>query len=242
MINGDRRGLNWGAGGGWQDGTAGVWPDWLEVQFNGPQLIEQIDVFSVQDNYTAPTVPTLSMTFTKYGLQDFAVEYWTGSTWQAVPGGSVLNNTSVWREFHFAPVMTPRIRVWVTRALGSRSRLIEVEAYAVWGSVNEAPTVTLTRPAPDSAFPVATPVVLEATATDVDGAVSQVDFYANGSLVGTDTTPQTGVFAATFAPALAGTFHDNRGCERRSRRIRNVVSSHGDGHTTFRSNQRGAGG
>ena len=62
VINGDRRGLNWGAGGGWQDGTVGVWPDWLEVQFNGPQLIEEIDVFSVQDNYSAPSAPTPSMT------------------------------------------------------------------------------------------------------------------------------------------------------------------------------------
>ncbi len=45
MINGDRRGLNWGSGGGWNDGTANGWPDWLEVQFNGPQTIDEIDVF-----------------------------------------------------------------------------------------------------------------------------------------------------------------------------------------------------
>ena len=50
VINGDRKGLSWGSGGGWQDGTDGVWPDWLEVQFSGPQTIEEIDVFTVQDS------------------------------------------------------------------------------------------------------------------------------------------------------------------------------------------------
>ncbi len=110
-----------------------MWPDWLEVQFSGPRTIEEIDVFSVQDAYSAPAEPTLGMTFTKYGLQDFVVEYWTGSAWAPVPGGSVVNNTRVWRQFTFAPVTTSRIRVWVTRALGSRSRLIEIEAYATAG-------------------------------------------------------------------------------------------------------------
>ena len=77
VINGDRKGLSWGSGGGWQDGTDGVWPDSVEVQFSEPRTIEEIDVFTVQDAYTAPSEPTTGMTFTKYGLQDFDVEYWT---------------------------------------------------------------------------------------------------------------------------------------------------------------------
>ena len=32
-INGDRQGLNWGAGGGWNDGTQNAGPDWIEVAF-----------------------------------------------------------------------------------------------------------------------------------------------------------------------------------------------------------------
>src|SRR5688572_22025137 len=31
-IDGDRKGLNWSDGGGWADGTPGVFPDTLEVQ------------------------------------------------------------------------------------------------------------------------------------------------------------------------------------------------------------------
>jgi hypothetical protein len=34
-IDGDRKGLSWGNGGGWNDGTPDSWPDWLEVDFAG---------------------------------------------------------------------------------------------------------------------------------------------------------------------------------------------------------------
>lgn len=30
---GQRRGLNWNAGGGWRDGTPATFPDWLQVTF-----------------------------------------------------------------------------------------------------------------------------------------------------------------------------------------------------------------
>ena len=222
VINGDRKGLSWGSGGGWQDGTDGAWPDWLEVQFSGPRTIEEIDVFTVQDSYTAPSEPTIGMTFTKYGLQDFDVEYWTGNAWEAVAGGTVLNNTRVWRQFVFSPVTTSRIRVFVSRALGAKSRIVEVEAYAVWGSVNQLPTVALTSPANGTVFDLSASVPLQATASDVDGSVSRVDFYANGVIVGSDTTSLAGIFATTWTPTVAGTYSveavatDDRGGARTS--------------------------
>ncbi|MEO7192521.1 MAG: S8 family serine peptidase [Vicinamibacterales bacterium] len=128
-INGDRRGQNWGAGGGWNDGTPDAWPDWLEVDFNGAQTIGEIDVFSVQDNYAAPGEPTTSMTFSLYGLSNFSVEYWTGTQWVSVPGGIVTGNTSVWRQVTFPDLTTSRIRVWVSAAGRTWSRIAEVEAY-----------------------------------------------------------------------------------------------------------------
>jgi hypothetical protein len=129
-INGDRRGVNWGAGGGWNDGTPNTSPDWIEIAFNGPKTIDEIDVFSMQDNYASPVEPTPAMTFTWYGLRAFEVQYWTGSAWAAVPGGSVANNTLVWRQFSFPPITTTRIRVFITGALNGYSRVMEVEA---WG-------------------------------------------------------------------------------------------------------------
>jgi hypothetical protein len=130
-INGDRKGQGWGNNGGWNDGTGNAWPDWLEVQFNGAQTIDEIDVFTVQDNYQSPVEPTATMAFTLYGVRNFTVQYWTGSAWQTVPGGAVTANTLIWRQFTFAPVTTTKIRVHITNGLGSYSRLTEVEAYAV---------------------------------------------------------------------------------------------------------------
>jgi hypothetical protein len=128
-INGDRKGLSWGNGGGWNDGTPGTWPDSLEVTFNGTKTITEVDVFSVQDNYTSPVEPTPAMTFTSYGLTDFTVEYWDGAAWQTVPGGVITGNTLVWRRLTFAPVKASKIRVTVNNALGTWSRITEVEAW-----------------------------------------------------------------------------------------------------------------
>ena len=74
-INGDRKGLNWGAGGGWCDNTQSVWPDWLEVDFNGLKTIDEINVFSMQDSFNSPLEPTKTMTFASFGLRTFQVQY-----------------------------------------------------------------------------------------------------------------------------------------------------------------------
>jgi subtilisin family serine protease len=222
LTNGDRKGLGWGSGGGWADGTSNMWPDWVEVQFNGTQLIEEIDVFTVQDNYAAPSDPTPSMTFTQWGVRAFVVEYWTGTGWQPVPGGVVSNNSHVWRQVSFVAVATSRIRVSISEGLASNSRLTEIEAYAVLGSQNLAPSVTITSPSSGASFPVSNPVVLDATATDDDGTVSQVEFYANAVLVGTDSTDVGGSYSVTWTPTLAGTYTltavavDDRGAMRTS--------------------------
>jgi hypothetical protein len=76
------------------------------------------------------------MTFSLYGIRDFQMQYWTGSAWATVPGGSVVSNSQVWRQFVFAPITTTRIRVLVTFAAGSWSRITEVEAWTPAGGGN----------------------------------------------------------------------------------------------------------
>jgi hypothetical protein len=127
--NGDRKGLNWGSGGGWNDATSGSYPDWLQITFSGVQSIGEIDVFTVQDNFSAPVDPTSSMTFTQYGITAFQVQYLSGSAWVDVPGGNVTGNNLVWRRFTFAPVSTSAIRVLVNASLNGYSRIVEVEAW-----------------------------------------------------------------------------------------------------------------
>ena len=129
-INGDRKGLNWNAGGGWNDANANAYPDWLEIAFAGSKTIGEIDVFTLQDTPANPSEPTEAMTFALSGITNFNVQYWNGTAWVTVPGGSVAGNNKVWRKFTFAPVTTTKIRVLVNGSLENFSRITEVEAFS----------------------------------------------------------------------------------------------------------------
>ena len=62
-----------------------------------------------------------------------------------------------------------------------------LDSYAA-GATNAAPQVSITSPASGSSFNSGTVVNVSATATDEDGTISQVEFFANGSAIGTDNT------------------------------------------------------
>jgi RHS repeat-associated protein len=206
-IDGDRKGLNWGFGGGWNDETAATYPDWLQVDFSRMQTISEIDVFTIQDNYTRPLPPTPLMTFSRYGITAFQVQYWTGSAWQDIPGGKVSGNKLVWRRFMFAPITTDRIRVVVNAALDNYSRIVEVEAWAIAAMPsNIAPKINLTAPGLDAAFAAPATVQLSAEASDADGSVSKVEFYRDDTLVATVTKPVDGTYSYSDANLPAGTY------------------------------------
>lgn len=56
------------------------------------------------------------------------------------------------------------------------------------GTSNVPPTVSLTAPSNGSSYPSGTSVTVSANASDVDGSVTQVEFFANGSSIGVDLT------------------------------------------------------
>jgi len=128
-IDGDRAAVNWGAGGGWNDGTRATFPDTLEVDFPASKLINEIDVYTLQNNWTTAGEPDLSTPATGEGILDFDVQYWNGTAWVTVPNGSVTSNDKAWRQFKFDVVTTTRIRVVVNNARNNYSRIVEVEAY-----------------------------------------------------------------------------------------------------------------
>ena len=122
----------WGYGsGGWNDATPNVFPDWIEVDFGGLRRINWINVFTLPDDYKNAPEPDLEQTFSRYGITDFDVEYWTGRSWRTVPGGAIRGNRNVWRMVSFPVLATNRIRVVVRNALGGASRITEIEAFHV---------------------------------------------------------------------------------------------------------------
>jgi glucose/arabinose dehydrogenase len=208
VNNGDRRGLNLANGGAWADETENNFPDVLQINFNGTYTVDEIDVFTVQDNVAAPDEPTALMTFTQWGITAFQIEYWNGSTWLEVPAANITGNNLVWRHFSFAPVATNAIRVVVTAALNGHARITEVEAWtAASGSPsNLPPTVNLTSPVNNSMVDAPVSVSLSAMAADQDGAISKVEFYRDAMLIATVVTPVAGAYIHTDANVGVGTY------------------------------------
>ncbi|MFM8359796.1 MAG: metallophosphoesterase, partial [Verrucomicrobiota bacterium] len=68
---------------------------------------------------------------------------------------------------------------------------------------NQPPSVSISSPTTGSGFNTGEAILVAATALDSDGSVAQVDFFANGSPVGSDTTAPFGV---SWTPGTAGSY------------------------------------
>lgn len=171
VIDGDRKGLNLTSGGGWRDDTPGVFPDWVQVEFSSAATIDEINVFTQQDTWWAPIEPTESTNFFNNGITSFEVQYWNGTTWITVPGGSVTGNLKVWRRFTFTPVTTDRVRVLINAAKSTASTVVELEAFGTVADPDPSPTPT---PGP--------------TQGDVEAALAARDiFFDNANNIGFGT-------------------------------------------------------
>ena len=141
IINGDRAGRRLGMGGVWKDGTQSVYPDWVEIDFNGSQTIDHVIVYSVQDNYLKPVDPSDTLTFTQRGMTAFSVQTWNGSAW--VTQGTVTGNNLVKRSVAFPATSTSKIRVLLNASAdGQYSYLTEVEAWTAGSSTPPPPPPT----------------------------------------------------------------------------------------------------
>jgi hypothetical protein len=201
----ERKGVNWSNGGGWRDATPDRYPDWVEIKFNGIKTIDRVVVYTIQDDNRHPVEPTDDMTFSKDGIKDFSVQGWNGSTWVVL--ASVTDNQWVKRSFSFSAFTTDRVRVRVTRALTSYSRIIEVEAWTAVQTNLPATTTLLTGSLPVVA---GTSVRLTATVTGSSPTGNVAFIENNVVLPGCDGVALTGpgdVRAATcsISSLTAGT-------------------------------------
>jgi RHS repeat-associated protein len=127
--NGDRKSTNWTNGGGWND-SGPPFPDWLQIDFGSVKTINEVNVFTLQDNYANSAEPTESMTFSLWGLTGYQLEYWDGSNWVSPANCSVTGNNKIWRKFNFSSISTSKIRILTNASIDGYSRITEVEAYA----------------------------------------------------------------------------------------------------------------
>ena len=113
------------------------------------------------------------------------------------PCGSVeINYGDGWVQTYALPQtglpFTPQDpHVWTTggtktitvRGQGNCGGVVSTTIYVDW-----LPTVSITSPAAGSTFVAPASFTINAAASDTEGPVSKVDFYANGVLINTDTT------------------------------------------------------
>jgi hypothetical protein len=176
VNNNERAGSGWGNGGGWNDASADQYPDWVQIQFSGSKTVDRVVVYTVQDNYGNPTEPTDTQTFSLYGVTAFEVQGWNGSSWVVL--ASVSGNNLVKRTVSFAAYTTDRMRVNVTAALSSYSRITEIEA---WGTTATGLPSTSTGLASSANPAVAgTSVTFTATVTG-SNPTGTVGFASDGS-------------------------------------------------------------
>lgn len=82
----------------------------------------------------------------------------------------------------------------------------------VVSTINQSPTVTLTSPAHNARFGFGSSINLSATASDMDGTISKVEFYAGPALIGTDTASpyqMTWIAPAIGSYQLSAVAYDN---------------------------------
>jgi sirohydrochlorin ferrochelatase len=144
VIDGEHDGNNWESGGGWNDATPTVFPDIVQVNFNASRTINEIDVYTLKDDFNSGSIVDDATSFTLYGITNFNVQYWTGTTWADVPDGAVSENNLVKRKFIFSSITTDRIRVVVNDSADHYySRVVEIEAFLCFlGGPSPTPTPT----------------------------------------------------------------------------------------------------
>jgi subtilisin family serine protease len=63
------------------------------------------------------------------------------------------------------------------------------------------PAISLTTPLDRTSYPTSAAIKLQALASDTDGSIARVEFYADSALIGTDTAPP---YTATWTTTSAG--------------------------------------
>ena len=95
---------------------------------------------------------------------------------------------------------------WANRAPGANKNDVTIlrQSYAVpYPSGDIPPTISITNPSDGSTFGSGSNIILTASASDSDGTIASVDFYASGTLIGRSTTMP---YSASWQSAQPGTY------------------------------------
>ena len=136
----------------------------------------------------------------------------------------------------FAPIVTSKIRVYITAALNGYGRVMEVEAWGVSAAANVPPAVSITNPMKARRSWRRPDLQVTVTATDEDGTSQQVDFFVDGVLSGSST--RRAVQRLNWSSVGHGSAHTDRGRHRQPGRNHDFGAGARDGRRGQRASDR----
>ena len=174
----------------------------------------------------ALAAPTVSLTSPASGAKFGAPATVTLTATATPAGGTTITKVEFFRSSTLIGTVTasPYTYVWTNVAIGSYSLTAKATASdnstktstarSITVATNVLPTVSLTAPANNASYAAPANITITATATDSDGTVAKVDFYAGSTLLGSDTTSPysfawNGVAAGSYSLTARAT--DNSG-------------------------------
>ncbi|HEY8401749.1 MAG TPA: Ig-like domain-containing protein, partial [Cytophagaceae bacterium] len=206
----------------------------LSVSFEGPgiskQTIPSSRLYRVKTENTSPVVsitnPSNGAQFTQGATINFEAS-------ASDPDGSITKvafmrgndtlhidytapYTAAWSN---APVGTHTITAVAVDNQGAATTSAPITIVVNQSNVNQLPNVSITSPANNSTFTSGSNITINATASDPDGSVTKVEFFAGTTLLSTDVTSP---YSFTWNNVPAGTYQltavatDNKGATKTS--------------------------
>jgi hypothetical protein len=141
---------------------------------------------------TGATITVNSTTYTTYDLD--VTNY--------VKGEKTAGRDVVSLALHDGAASTPMITLNSREAAANKPQLI----ITTTGTDNAPPTISLTGPLNGASYTAPANITLTANATDSDGQISKVDFFAGTALIGTATVPVGSTYSVSWNGVGAGAY------------------------------------
>jgi phosphatidylserine/phosphatidylglycerophosphate/cardiolipin synthase-like enzyme len=111
-------------------------------------------------------------------------------------------------RYYSLPQLIPGTRYYwkiVSKTMARQAATGQVWSFVTAGTApnNLPPSVSITSPAAGASFTAPATITVTANATDSDGTIAKVDFFAGNSLIGTDTTSP---FSVSWTNVPAGSY------------------------------------
>ncbi|NUQ64936.1 MAG: hypothetical protein HUU20_20935 [Pirellulales bacterium] len=127
VLTSDPSGKDWGKDGGWNDATAGQFPDTLEIRFSEPRPVDSIRVFTLADHWQDGPAVDANTEFSQWGVTALDVEVRDANgTWRTVRQFRENHNVLLSVKPGSGPIAAVRFRV-LQSADGLFSRIVHVD-------------------------------------------------------------------------------------------------------------------